>query len=140
MPSLMDIGPSTEVVKVRGVEIEVLGISAEGLLGLFGRFPELRKLIGGFGNMDEIFKVGGPLIAAIIAAGTGSAGNKEAEKKAASLSLGDQAALFRAVWKATFPNGLTDLLEFLGEMGLVDPAAAASVTESASTSLPVSKS
>ena len=72
MVGLVDIAPATERVTVRGQEVEVFGVSAAGVAQLLARFPDLRKLFSGREvGADEIMDVGGDLVAAIIAAGTG---------------------------------------------------------------------
>ena len=47
MVGLIDLAPAIETVDLYGTAVHVPGISAKGVAYLLGRFPELRKLIGG---------------------------------------------------------------------------------------------
>ena len=77
MVGLVDIAPVTSTVFIRGHDITITGVSARGIAHLLARFPELRALMTGrevaFG---DLLKLGGDVIAAIIAAGTGSPGTR----------------------------------------------------------------
>jgi hypothetical protein len=47
MVGLVDIAPDVECVEVQGTPVSAHGISAKGLAGLLGRYPELRMLMTG---------------------------------------------------------------------------------------------
>ncbi len=125
MVSLVDIAPATERVTVRGQEIEVSGVSAAGVAMLLARFPDLRKLFAGRDvGMEELMAVGGELVAAIIAAGTGSPGGPAAEAAAGRLGIDEQADLLSAILRVTLPKGVGPFVEKLLALGAVlDPAA-----------------
>lgn len=113
MASLLDIAPLKEVVAIRGVDVEVPGISAEGLVYLIQKFEDLRKLFAGKGQeiqLEDMLQQSPALIAAFLAAGCGLPGNTDAEAMARKLGTGDQLALMEAVWRLTFPRGLKDFL------------------------------
>lgn len=116
MTSLLDIGDLTETVELRGKKIEVRGISAEGLLVLLGKFPELRVIMTNGADEKVIASLTEKLpqaVFAIIAAGCGDAGNEKAEAVAAKLSVGEQLDAFGKIWKLTFPRGIVDFIKAL---------------------------
>ena len=73
MTSLLDIGPLTEEVEVRGVKLEVQGLTAGHIFQLFAEFPDMRKLLDSKqGNAQEVMLTLAPdLIAKIIAMAVG---------------------------------------------------------------------
>jgi hypothetical protein len=114
---LLELAAAGRDVIVRGKPVTVTGISARGLAGLLRRFPELLELLDGKGlNMEALATLGPDVLAAIVAAGTGSAGDKRAEEIADSLGLSDQLALIEAIAVETFagdPQGFLKRLESL---------------------------
>lgn len=137
MVGLVDIAPVTSTVTVRGQDITVTGVSARGIAHLLARFPELRALMTGREvALDDLLKLGGDVITAIIAAGTGAPGDADVEKAADNLTLEEQADLLAAILELTMPRGLGPLVERLSRLGLL--AGASSATQ-ATTSPPVSK-
>ena len=114
MASLLDIAPSHETVKVRGMDIAVTGVSAAGFAYLLGRFPDLRKMMTGMEvEVDDLFTLAGSAVAPIIAAGTGMPANEEAEAMAATLSVHEQSDLLAAIMRQTFPQGVGPFVERL---------------------------
>ncbi len=138
MVGLVDIAPVTSTVPVRGQDITVTGVSARGIAHLLARFPELRALMTGREvALDDLLRLGGDVIAAIIAAGTGAPGDADVEKAADNLTLEEQADLLTAIVELTLPRGLGPLVERLSRLGLM--AGGASATQ-ATTLQPPSKS
>ena len=45
MTSLLDIGPLTEEVEIRGTKLNIQGLTAGHLFQLFAEFPEMRKIL-----------------------------------------------------------------------------------------------
>ena len=128
MVGLLDIAPLTQTVTVRDHPIEVTGVSANGLAQLLLRFPELRALISGRDvGLDQLLALGGDIIAAIIAAGCGQAGDAEAEAAAGRLGLDDQAELLAAIMTLTMPQGIGPFVDKLSRMGL-NPVAGGGTT------------
>ena len=118
MVGLVDIAPAREKVLVGDQEVEVCGISAAGLAVLLQRFPQLRQLFAGREiSMDDVFEFGGPCVAAIIAAGTGAPGNKDAEAVASQLTFDIQLDFIEAILKATLPGGMGNFMQKLERMG-----------------------
>ncbi len=138
MVGLVDIAPVTSTVTVRGQDITMTGISARGIAHLLARFPELRALMTGREvALDDLLRLGGDVVCAIIAAGAGSPGDADVETAADNLTLEEQADLLAAIVELTMPRGLGPLVERLSRLGLL--AGGASATQ-ATTSPPPSKS
>lgn len=120
MVGLVDIAPVTSTVSVRGQDITVTGVSARGIAHLLARFPELRALMTGReAALEDLLRLGGDVIAAIIAAGTGAPGDADVEKAADNLTLEEQADLLGAIVELTMPRGLGPLVERLSRLGLL---------------------
>ena len=135
MVGLVDIAPVTSTILVRGQDITITGVSARGIALLLARFPELRAVMTGREvALDELLKLGGDVIAAIIASGTGAPGNARAENAADNLTLEEQADLLAAIVELTMPRGLGPLVEKLSRLGLL--AGSASGMQAATSPLP----
>jgi hypothetical protein len=119
MTSLLDIGDLTEEVEVRGHKLRVRGISAEGFVILLQRFPELRRVMTGGADAEVIQSLVAKLpdaVACIVACGTGTPGNTDAEKQASLLAAGEQVELLSRIWHLTFPRGVKDFLDALASL------------------------
>jgi len=133
MSSLLDLAPMVRVVSLRGKDIRFHGITAEGLVVLFTRFPELKKAIQAEGTItaETLTKFGPPLLAAAIAYASEIDGESEMEesalrkqrgkleKAAAGLNIGEMLDVVRAVIEITFPGGVGPFVQELMAMGLV---------------------
>ena len=120
MVGLVDIAPISSSVTIRGQDITITGVSARGIASLLARFPELRALMTGREvGLDALLRLGGDVIAAIIAAGTGAPADVDAEKAADNLTLEEQADLLAAIVELTMPRGLGPLVERLSRLGLL---------------------
>lgn len=118
MVGLLDIVPAVETVTIGGQAVEVRGVSATGVANLLGRFAEIRALLAGrIMDADKLLATGGPVVAAIIAAGCGYPGNPEAEQLAERLPISDQADLLAAILRLTLPQGVGPFVEKLSGMG-----------------------
>lgn len=119
MPGLKDIARSFRTVPVRGQEIPVPGVSADGIAYLFFRFPVVRELIGGKEvqlSAEDFQKLGPEAVAAIIAVGTGEIGDAEAEAAARALAVEDQLNLLEAIIGETMPSGVGPFVQRLSKM------------------------
>jgi hypothetical protein len=126
MPSLVDIAKSIATCDVRGVKIEVPGVSAQGLVYLFLRFDELRKFFGGRAQditPEKLMAQSPDILGAFIAAGVGKHGDVEEEQAAKTLSAGDALPLILKIWEVTFPRGYKDFLEALERVAALVPVA-----------------
>jgi hypothetical protein len=145
MASLLDIGPLTEEVEIRGTKVTVQGLSAGHLFQLFNDFPDMRKLLDkGQGDPKEIFMSLAPeLIAKIIAMVTGTPHDAKAEMAAMSLGAGDQLAILLAMQRLSFPSGIgpfvdgvTKLMTSTSEISAELPKTVQPPSESSTTSSP----
>jgi hypothetical protein len=106
MVGLIDIAPAVETVTVRGTPVPVFGVSAAGIAYLLRKYPEIRMLLSGkMPETERLFDLGGGVVAAVIAAGTGAPGSEEHEAVAMSLSINDQITLVEAIMRVTMPEG-----------------------------------
>lgn len=120
MAGLLDIAPAVEAVEIRGNAVDVYGVSVKGIAYLLQRFPELRMMMSGKSvDPEALLAVGGDAVAAIIAAGTGYPGDKQAEEIAGKLALDEQADLLAAIVKLTMPGGIGPFVQKLNGLGLV---------------------
>ena len=86
MPSLLDIAPpeiAGKTVEIRGVVLTLRGIAAIDWAQLYARFPELRAIVAGRGDVEGADRTRMMQAqCALIAAGTGHAGSPAVEKAA----------------------------------------------------------
>lgn len=124
MTSLLDIGPLTTKVTIRGTEIEVSGISAIGVFELLRDIPELRMLMAQKNMSEEnaasLISQLPHAVGAIIAAATGHLGDKEHIAAALKLSAGEQVEFISAIVPLTFPKGLKSFLDGLFALAPAD--------------------
>lgn len=126
MAGLLDIGVLTKKVEIRGVSIEVKGLSALVLFKLLDQFPELRKVFSNAGVEPDpallMTQVPG-IVALIVCAATNTPEEDKPQvvAKFIELSIGEQAELFKAIWELTFPRGLSHFTAALEELGLKAP-------------------
>jgi hypothetical protein len=114
MAGLLDIAPASITVEVWGKPLECYGISVGGVTSLMSRFPEVAALFqGGVIDSKRLMACGGEIVAAIIAAGVGLAGNKDAEGKAALMPIEAQLDLLDAILQLTLPKGVGPFAERL---------------------------
>lgn len=119
MVGLVDIAPAAETVSIRGQQVSVVGVSAAGVAGLLARFPELRRVFAGRDvPVEQMMTMGGEIVNAILAAGTGAPGDPDAEQAAGRLSIDEQADLMAAIARATLPNGVGPFVEKLTALGV----------------------
>lgn len=116
MASLLDLGPLTEEVEVRGITLTVRGLTAANLFKLLSEFPDMPKMLGQMGNASEMIGLAPDLIGKVIAMVTGLAGNKDVEDKAKELGVADQVAILSAVQRLSFPQGFGPFVKQLGQL------------------------
>jgi hypothetical protein len=134
MSSLLDIGPLTASVTVRGKTFQVSGIGADTLVQLLNDYPELNKYMSGaFGgggvDKDTLVKMGPEISDAIILAGAGfKATDEKAKAVVRGLTLGEKMDIFEPIMMMTFPRGFPAFVEALsrisGTAGEGEPNAA----------------
>ena len=112
MSSLLDLGPLTEEVEIRGVKLTVHGLTAANLFKLFSEFPDMQQALAQMGTAGAVMLDLAPdLFAKIIAIATGSPGDAAIEAKAKELGAADQMAILGAVQRLSFPQGFGPFVE-----------------------------
>ena len=114
MASLLDIGPLTEEVEIRGTKITVQGLTAGHIFQLFSEFPDMRKMFET--NTDAspqsvMLQLAPDLIARIIGIATGSPGDAEVEAKAKTMGAADQLAILSAIQRLSFKDGIGPFID-----------------------------
>lgn len=120
MVSLIDIGPLSDKVHLRGQDVPVNGLTAAHIVGLFYQFPELRKLITQpelRGDVIQDLVTNFPMaVGGIIAAGTGKPDDAPTIAFAQTLALGEQYAVLEKVVPLTFPQGVANFLDAVQDL------------------------
>jgi len=118
MVSILDVVPAPEIVRVRGKDFEVNGLTLEDLAGLVARFPEVAPFFAEAAAEGEnvspmAFLKASPLLAARV---IGFAIRQETPEEIAGirkLPMGDSLALLLAVKKGSLPDGTGPLEEIM---------------------------
>lgn len=117
MTSLLDIGPLTENVPIRGKTIEVSGLSALAMFELLRDIPELRRLMAqkaiDANQAASLITQLPAAVGGIIAAATGHLGDKDHIAAAMKLSADEQLSFIEAISRLTFPRGIKSFLDGL---------------------------
>lgn len=114
MAGLIELSDLTETIKVGKKEVAVRGLSAAGIAALFGRFPEVRKMLSGGKveiTVETVIELGPKVVAAILADGL------EIDLVlAGKLPAGVQIDALEAMMRLTMPGGLAPFVERLEAM------------------------
>jgi hypothetical protein len=118
MASIMDIGPLSASVALRGVELSINGIGSDAIVVLLQMFPDLHRAIGMRKEMNaaDFMKLGPDIVAAVIAVGTGYDVTDEVIAKIKTFSIGEQMSLIAPILKLTFPQGFGPFVDALTEV------------------------
>lgn len=102
------IAPTAKEIAVGDNTLSVRGISLRNCAALLSRFPAILTYLSGKGiDANELMTAIPEASAAIMAAGLGHPGDKEAEAALDALSLGDQVMLLTEVLDMTFKGDKT---------------------------------
>lgn len=120
MVSLVDLGPLKKTVPIRGLDIEVKGITAHDIFALLQDYPELRYVLAGKKTEGDVVVslingIPGSL-GSIIAAATGHAGEPEHIGAAQTLTVGEQTLILEAAIELTFPQGVSSFAASLAKL------------------------
>lgn len=131
MPSIMDIGPLSDTVSLRGTKFDVRGVGADTLILLLKMFPDLHRAIGQREEMtvEDFYKFGPDVVAAIIAVGCGMPATNDSidSVKSLGLTVGEQMIALKSILSMTFPQGFGPFVNALTEV--VDGGRGAQPTE-----------
>ena len=124
--------PAVEKVTIRGQEVEVVGVSAAGIAPAAGALPGPRRMFAGRDVGRRPLAMGGDLVAAIIAAGTGDPGDR---RRGGGGRLGiDEQAISSPPSAGDAPKGVGPFVEKLAALGAGLDAAGGSGTGRDTTS------
>jgi hypothetical protein len=129
MATLLDIAPLIKTIQIRGVDLPVRGITAQGVVYLLNRFPALRMMLTGktdaFAGMTVLSFIEAmpEVVDTVIACGMGFNGTnpddqKKAEEIAASFSLDEQVESITAIMEVTLPRGVGPFVDMINRLGL----------------------
>lgn len=118
MASLMDLGPLTEDVEIRGVTLTVRGLTASDLFRVFSQFPDVQTLVVQLGSPGAVMMNLAPdALAKIIASSLGYSNDPKAEQKAKDLGVADLLTILEVVQRLSFPHGFGPFVERLIKVG-----------------------
>lgn len=134
MPGLLDIAPPellTEVLDIRGVQLEIRGLSEREWVRLLHRFPQLRKRSAeaepaSVESGDDQALANLDVLAPVIAAGLGKIADNETEAEIGKrLTFAEQMTVFNAVIRLTVgpPSPLPKAPAAAGEESASQPTA-----------------
>jgi hypothetical protein len=120
MASLLDIGPLTASVTVRGKDISLSGIGADTLVQLLNDYPDLRKYMSGLSgdvNATAMLQRAPDIADVILLAGAGLRNNDEkAVAIVKSLTIGEKVVMLEPIMAMTFPKGFPAFVEALSRI------------------------
>lgn len=110
MADLLEITPSSRKVKTARLgEVDIPGLTLEGISFLFKRHPEFAQFIEGGGlDTDDITKLldlGMSFVSSFLAVGMGYQGDEKVEKLCLKLTPGDIFTIGKAILDESFPEG-----------------------------------
>lgn len=121
MSSLLDLGPLTEEVEVRGVKLTVRGLTAASLFKLFAEFPTMQEALAIMGTTSSaMLELAPDLFAKVIAIATGSPDDAAIIAKAKELGAADQMAILSVVQKLSFPQGFGPFVDQMTRLMVMD--------------------
>jgi hypothetical protein len=115
MPGLLELGPMTVEVTVRGSSLTLWPLSVDDVIKLFSEFPQLVGLVtDNKSDRAGAVKDIGPLaIAKVIACSTGELNNPKAIEVAKNLGVGKTTEIVDKIMEITFEDGVGPFVERL---------------------------
>jgi hypothetical protein len=121
MNSLLDLGPLTEEVDIRGVKLTVRGLTAASVFKLFAEFPNMQQALAEMGTSgSSMLELAPDLFAKVIAIATGSPDDAAVIAKARELGATDQMAILSVVQKLSFPQGFGPFVDQMARLMVMD--------------------
>jgi hypothetical protein len=136
MVSLVDIGDHKDTVKLRGQDVEIRGVTAKDIVGIFYKFPEVRMVLTQTEPNSEVWTTliarAPDAVACLIAAACGAADDEKAITVAGGLAVGEQYDALQKIGVLTFPQGMQNFLDgvqkLLAKVDIVVPGWAPGTT------------
>jgi len=118
MSGLIELGPLTEEIKVRGKTLTVGGLTVDDLIFLVQAFPQILDVMVEVRDdrLSSVKKLGPRIIAHIISCATGDRNDEAALRVAAKLPAGKQLEIFEKAFELTFEEGVDPFLDRLMRM------------------------
>lgn len=120
MVSLVDLGPASKVITLRGQDVTIRGVTAHDIFGLLNDYPELRYVLAGKKTEADVVAAlieGIPgSIGRIIAAACGEGDNPAAIGAAQALAIGEKMMVLEAAIELTFPQGVSSFVASLAKL------------------------
>ncbi len=116
MVGLLDIAPVVDTVEINGEQVNIPGISVQGIAVLWRRYPILQETLTKGISVENLMATGPDVVAAIIAAGCGQPNNEQAEQIARLLNLQAQIDLLTAILRRTMPKGIGPFLASINKL------------------------
>lgn len=121
MVSLVDIGPLTKMVPIRGNEVQVRGVSALMIFDLLTKSNELRLIFAqraiDADVVAALIQQAPEAVAEIIAAATGKQGDPATIAFALTeLGAGETALFLNPIIELTFPQGIQSFVDGLADL------------------------
>jgi len=131
MGSLLDLGPLTEEIEIRGVKLTISGLTAADMFKLFSEYPDLQQRLAQLGSPGAVMMNLAPdLFAKMIAMAVGSPGDQEMEARARKLGAADQINILSAVQRLSFPQGFGPFVEQMTKLAGTPPEASSTTSNS----------
>ena len=113
MTSILDLAPSTKVVKASFGDVDVPGISITGIACILRDHPQLIGLLEHEGdlNLSDLIALGADVSASFFAAGLGFPGNTDVIEKCKHFNPDDAIDIGLAILEVSFPNGPKSFLD-----------------------------
>lgn len=137
MVGLLDIADIKGSVTIRGVEVDVVGMSAQDIAKLMNLVPEIRMVMSGrrpagFSETDlaeSLLAQAPDVVATVLAAALGKIDDEATIAAAGKLMVGEQFDILFKCVELTFPQGLKSFLDRM--RGLKEAAQGPSVARPA---------
>lgn len=118
MASLIDIGPLTKKVTLRGQDFEVQGLSALVIFDMLRDSPAVQKMFlekkMGENDLSSLIALAPQFVGQVIAGAVGEHGKPEVVDFAITkLTAGEQLEVLEATVELSFPKGLSSALDAL---------------------------
>lgn len=119
MTNILDVVAINKKVKTQKYdELEVTGLSLEGIVYLVKSHPELVDIFkGGVDiNMSQILDLGLDVVTSFLAAGLGHPGNPSVLEKCRAMNAEDALAVGTAIMEESFPGGAANFFNRITQL------------------------
>lgn len=115
MANILDVSPVNRIVKThRYGDLEITGLSIEGLVVLMKTHPEIIDMFKGTAvqlDLQKVLNLGLEVASGFLAAGLGAPGNPEVIQKCKGMNAEDVWDVGEAIIEESFPGGAANFFE-----------------------------